>query len=442
MIRRLVFVFFFTGSGHLFSVFVLKWMARVAAQDQMATIGEFESLTQLILGLVGLGMQSAAIRNIALQEDWKEELAKAQTARLTLGTILISVSFFSLSNPIYLAFLMAPLLAASADYALYARGAAIAGAFIAFVRVVLPLLTATIAVYLWPEKIFETYALATVATYLLTNLAIASVLKVKVFYKLSFQSLKLYLQTIPLGIVNLGFYFMGLGLLLITPYFFNDRELVISFLALKFYAIFKGVIRVVQQAFVADLLDDEVGMNVDRIGIMIGLAMVGSALIYPDTFISLFFGKQYISFSTYFIIISVAALSFSLFNSLSTRLVLERKDKPFMWISIISVGMSMLTLIFLLKSKIRMEAVPISLLVGEICYSVLQVILFLKLRAVLDRFYILFTSSLTLAIPVLVRLFFGQSIYTYITGFAMMGLVLWFFFHKNLKLQVNSKSMA
>src|ERR1041385_8166725 len=93
-----------------------------------------------MIGLIGFGMQSDAIRNISLNENWKERLAQAQQARFTLALFLVALSLLSFSKTVYLIFLIAPLLASSSDYALYGRGFPVTGATVALVRVVAPLL--------------------------------------------------------------------------------------------------------------------------------------------------------------------------------------------------------------------------------------------------------------------------------------------------------------
>jgi len=434
MIKKLVIVFLFTGSAYLLSVFVLKWMAQAARPEQVAAIGEFESLLQLVIGLVGFGMQSAAIRNIALNDNWQEKLNEAQTARLTFGIFLAGAAILAFLKNSYWGFVLAPLVAASADYALYARGLAIAGAGVAFVRVALPLLAGLLAVFFCPRWLYEVYIAATLAAYFITNSLISFFLKSKIFFKPSLSSLRLYLTTLPLGILNLTFYFMGLGILLIAPLFFDDQGLVISFLALKFYAIYKGVIRVIQQAFVNQMLSEKVCLNVDRLGMMISLALLGSVLVFPHTFIALFFGSQYAGYSAYFLWLALAAVSFSIFNSFSTRLILEHKEILFMKISVASLCVTVIGLVAFSHSDFSTESIPLSLFLGETAMAVSFVFWFLDAPAIGKRITFFLLSSISLIIPFSIGYFWGETPYTYFISFVLMGIVLLLFTYKNFSL--------
>ncbi|MBS1982319.1 MAG: hypothetical protein OJF59_001334 [Cytophagales bacterium] len=434
MLKRLTLIFALTGSGYVLSVLVLKWMAQKALPGQMAAIGEFESFLQLVIGLVGFGMQSAAIRSIALHENWKEKLEEAQTARITFGILLAAAAVLGCIKNLYLFFLLAPLVAASADYALYARGAAIEGAMVAFVRVALPLVASAGAVFFWPDQLWSVYVAATVVVYFITNYLISFFLGSKIFYKPSLSSLQVYVKTIPLGILNLSFYFMGLGILLIAPVFFDDQELVISFLALKFYTIYKGVLRVIHQAFVNQMLNDKICLSVDQLGMMIGLGLLGSVLIFPNVFISLFFGSQYAANSTYFLWMVLAAVSFSVFNSLYTRLVLEHKEISFMKITLVTSGLTAASLVVLAYSGGSVNSIPISLFIGETALAISFAVGFMNFKTVVFRLQFFFYCSLSLVLPVLAKFFFGENHYTYFISFALMGVTLLAFTYKKFSL--------
>lgn len=440
MIQRIAILFAITGAGHGFSIIALKFMARRSEVDQMAGIASVESLIQLMVGLIGFGMQADAIRAISLNANWEEKLQQAQTARITLSIILMALSFLAFSDNLYLCFLISPLLASSADYALYARGFSITGAGVAFARVVIPLLITIVSVMYWPHYVLVTYAAATIVTYMMTNVFISLFLKIPVLHIPSFNSLKLYVKTIPLGVITLCLYFFGLGILLLAQLFFSEEELVVSFLALKFYLVYKGAIRVVHQAFVNRMIEEKVCLSIDQISILLGLAILGSILIFPETFITLFFGGQFTGDRLFFTLLGASALVFSIFYSTATRVVLEKKDVAFMKIAMASVVLSVIVLIIAIQFSRQVEVIAFSLLAGETFFCCALALSFFNGQAVWNRISYLLACSLALVLPLACRIIFGESLSTYFISFAIMGAGLLAFSYKNFTLPVKSSN--
>jgi hypothetical protein len=92
MIKRIAILFLITGTGYGFSIFALKFLAKYGDLGQVASIAEIESLIQFMIGLIGFGMQTEAIRNISFSADWKKELQEAQTARITASLLILLLS--------------------------------------------------------------------------------------------------------------------------------------------------------------------------------------------------------------------------------------------------------------------------------------------------------------------------------------------------------------
>lgn len=424
MIKKIALLFIITGAGHGFSILALKFIAERGSATQLADIGEVESLIQFMIGLIGFGMQTDAIRNIALDQDWKQKLKSSQTARITLSIVLMLLSFFSYSNEMYLCFIVAPLLASNCDYALYARGFSITGAIVAFSRVFVPLLLGILFVYYWPQYILLSYLTSTIAIYLITNIFISFYLRIPVVNAPSISSLKLYWQAFPLGIITLCYFFFGLGLQLFAQLFFTKEELVLSFLGLKFYLIYRGALRVILQAFVSRMTDVAVCLSIDQISIILGLSFVGSVAIFPDTFISFFFGIQYKEQQSFFIFLALSALVFSICVSLWASALLERKDVIFMKIAIAAVCVSIVLLIVMNQFSKKIEVITISLLAGEIFFTLALSLAFFNWSAIWSRISFLLVCSLALGIPSAARIIFNESLVTYLISFGVMGVLI------------------
>jgi hypothetical protein len=439
MIRRIIVLFAITGSGHLFSILALKFMAQRGQTSQVADIGEVESLIQLMIGLIGFGMQSDAIRNITIsQEHWKDKFREAQTARITLSLLLIALISLSFVNPVYLCFIMAPFFAASGDYALYAKGFPITGTFVAFSRAIFPLLMSVVSINIWPNHVFEVYVGATLICYAATNAFISFFLKTNYFYSPSITSLRLYLKTLPLGIITLCFYFFGLGILLLAQFFFAGEELVISFLALKFYVIFKGAIRVIHQAFLNKMTHLKVCLSIDQISIMLSLIFLGSTLIYPDIFISTFFGAQFLPDHLFFACIALSALVFSIMGSASTRTILEGMDLKYMKTAVASVVISISFFGVIYQISDNVLSIAVSLLAGELAFTILSGIYFFRPKDVWLRISFVVLCSLVLVLPLLVKVLFGETLLTYIIGFGLMGLLMLLVTYRRINLSMSN----
>jgi hypothetical protein len=438
MIKRITLLFAITGLGHAFSIIVFKLMVQYGQVDQMAGIAEVESMIQLMIGLIGFGLQTDAIRHISLNKNWKEKLQQAQTARLTLSILLMVLAVFYFSKPIYLCFLLAPMLATSNDYALYARGFSVVGAIIAFIRVLVPLLFGIFTVFYFPQYLLILYVASIVSIYFATNIFISLFLKTPLFYIPSFSSLTLYIKTLPLGVITICLYYFGLGILLVAQFFFNEGQLVVSFLALKFYLVYKGAIRVIQQAFVQRMLDERICLSIDQISILLGIFVFGSIAIFPETIISLLFGEQFKTNHFFFLLMSLSALIFSIFYSSATSSILENKDIKFMKIAIGAVMTSMTLFLVAAQFSKEVSVLMISLLVGEAFFCCSLALSFFKLKEVWDRISYLILCFFALGLPLFAKFYFHDNLLTYFISFGLMGIILLGFSYKKFSLPANN----
>ena len=432
MIKRIAILFAITGAGYGFSVLVLKYLAKYGQVAQVAGIAEVDSLIQFLIGLIGFGMQTDAIRSISFADDWKDQLAKAQQARITLSCLLMPVALLSFHNQYFIYFLLAPVIAFSSDYALYARGFPLVGSWVAFLRVAAPLLSTLLAALFFPNHVLVTYCIATALVYILTNAIIAWHLKTPFYYLPNLGSLKLYLNTLPLGVINLCFYFFGLGLLLVAQFFFDERELIISFVALKFYLIYKGAIRVIQQAFVNRMKEEAVCLSIDRISIMMSVLFVGSIAIFPTTFIGIFFGDQFNNEYLFFVFLGCSAVSFSVWSSVNTRALLERQDQTFMKIALSAVIITLIVFFVMIQFTHTSKIITLSLFVGETFFAVALAIRFLTLNQIVLRLQFLLVCVMGLALPWVAKMWKSDQVFIYLTSFGLLGILMLILLRKKL----------
>jgi len=78
MLKRIFIIGLFTGAGQLYSIFVLKLISNIDSPGLSNEIAQLDSLFFFILNLIAFGLQSAAIRDIALAKEWKQEYRRIQ----------------------------------------------------------------------------------------------------------------------------------------------------------------------------------------------------------------------------------------------------------------------------------------------------------------------------------------------------------------------------
>lgn len=434
MLKRIAIVAFFTGSGQLLSVFVLKFISQYAEVEQLKSIAEIDSLVFFIMNVIALGLQSAAMRNLAQVSNWRQDYHDTQSARTTLGLLLMAAALLSFINQYYLVFLIAPIFALNGDYALYGRGYPVAGSVVAFVRLAVPFSAVLAAAFYYPESLGWVYVISLTVVYLITNAYISYFLKTAYFFRPSFKNLHLYIYSLPLGIVAVSLYFLGLGLILIAPYFFVPAVVAVAFLGLKLYVIFKGVLRIIHQAFIKEMMEYEVCFRVDQLCSLIGLTFASFTLCFPASFIRLFFGEKYIADKTYFMLLAVAGLIYSLFSSLTTRAMLEKKDRPYAVITAAAAILTIVLTIFFSYTRPGTTGIGLSLLIGETVFAAGMLWLMHRPVMLKERLLFLAKNLPLVLIPLGTSYFFGDSLNAFIIAGVLFGAVMVLWYHNKFSL--------
>jgi len=441
MLKRIFTIALITGAGQLFIVFILKYISQHSSLEQVKAIGQMDSLVLLIMNIIALGLQPAAMRNLATTREWKLEYNNTQSARLGLSVVIAVFALLALTDQYYLVFLIAPLLALSGDYALYGRGYPVIGSLIAFFRSAIPFLLVFIWVKTEQNGLPWIYFSGLIIAYLITDLAIALFLKVPVFPAFKLNDLVLYFKTLALGMVSLSLYFIGLGVILIASYFYSTAVIATAFVGLKFYVIYKGVLRILHQAFIKDMINESICLKIDQLSAIAGVIFFGSLLIFPKAFIGFVFGTQYIDQQLFFILLGIAGLLYSLFLSMATRSMLLKKDNIYMKVSVLAASLTILSSTVLSFFWNNSSSIAISILIGEVFWMIGLI----KIAGSFDdiKKRSLFTSQnlLLLFIPFGFRYLKGDLLFYYFIGFGIFSLLLLFLHYnkfRNLPIQQNS----
>lgn len=399
MIKKIFTIAIFTGAGQLFIIFSLKYISQHSSPEQVKAIGQIDSLVLFMINLIALGLQPAAMRNIALTDEWKNELNQTQSARLVLSLMIAALGFLAFIDLHYLAFLMAPLLALSGEYALYGKGFPVTGSIIAFARSVIPFFLVIIFIQADPGWASWIYLAGLALAYIITNLVIISFLRIAIFSSVKISDLKLYICTLSLGFVSLGLYFIGIGVLLVAQYFFTSPLIATAFVGLKFYIIFKGVLRIIHQAFFKYMVRDEICLKVDQLSSLLGMGYLLFIICFPDTFITIFFGSGYLADKNYFIQLAAAALVYSLFSSFTTRAMLDKKDYHYAVITISAALFTLLLCMILSFVWQSSQAIGLSIVTGEVSFAAGMLWLMKRKELWRERISFLLVNTPFLIIP-------------------------------------------
>ena len=435
MLKRLVLVALFTGSAQVTTLIALKFLAGSMDASRLSALGEIDSLLNLIINLIALGLLMSSVRDIALSEDWRGEMAKAQTARLTLALCLIPAAIWSWKNPDYRIFVFAPVIALNADYALYGRAYPVVAAIIAFSRVLLPYVAVLIAVNHHSTHAVDIFLLSSVLVYFGSGIFIARFFGQPYLRRPSWKSLHLYWKSLDLGVVSLSYYFIGLGLIPISVYFYNDRTVAAAYVGCKVYMIFKGVLRIISQSFIKEMISSKVQLQVDRLTGFAGFLFLAAVLLYPATFMRLFLSKALEFDKNMLIILAAAGLVSAVLVSYINRAILEKKDRSYSIItgiaSVAAIGFCIILSFFLPSAA----SVFIAIFVGELLSVIGLIRLFGGREELLLRAKIWVKYILLALLPFGARMYLGDSYLGFIAGMGLMGVVFVGIFYKRLRLQ-------
>ena len=424
MIKRLLIIGVITGIGHVVTLLSLKFISKFVDEPTLAYIGELDSLSLLIISVVAFGLQLSATRNIATAENWEYELNKTQSARITLALILMALGvtgYYSTKN--YL-FLIAPVIALNADYALYGIGKPVAGAFIALMRVMIPSLSLVLASIFFEKQIIEIFVVSLITTYLMAGILVSKYLKVSYFVKPSVKSLNMYISNFNIGIASFSMFFIGIGLINVLSYFNDNRIIAVAYIALKFYMVFKGVRRIIVQAFFKELKDEWVALKVDSFAMIAGVIFLNTLVFYPKVIIPLLFDQKYTVYTYTFVILGLAGFISSFTTSSGTRLLLNKKDNDYSRNLIVAAGITISSgILFSFFNEQHPFYISLAILIGEISLSLLNI------RSLNERLFVLERTKFMPPLILITILFFGstcifgQELYSYIISLILVSFV-------------------
>lgn len=441
MIKRLLLIAVTLGLGQIFIILSLKSISHSLSEKSFSLFGQAESYFQFLIIVIAAGILSDAIRKIALSQDWKTEYLKYQSARFYFSLILLPLFFLLFLNRPFAIFFIAPIIGLSGEYAFYGVGRPVAGAIIALIRIILPYGITVIITQWFPQYYLEAFLIVLFITYFLTGLLIARILKTQYIVKPSFNNFRLYFSSLNLGLVNISIYIQGLGLMILIPLLFpgNFEVISIAFIGLKFYTIFKGIIRTIHQALVREMIKLEECLTVDKLSMMLAFVFLASILLFPNTTVTLLFGDKFLNATFFFQMLAFTCVLFAFCFSLGTNAILQNFDKKLVLICAVSAISCIITLLILAMVLSQLNAISIALLTGEAVLSFGLLFLYSGNNVLKQRVLFLFQNTLFLIVPLLLKnILLSDSVNGLIIGLSCYSIIL---FLLNLK-QFNSVKLT
>lgn len=424
MLKRILIIGFFTGIAQIVSLFVIKILPNYFSSSEIASIAQIDSLIFFLINLIALGLQPSAMRNIAITENWLPHYHRAQSARVAFSFILFGVGLLAFFKWEYSTFFLAPLFALSGDYALYAVGKSTKAALFASIRLAVPYIILIAAAFFYTNQAAYIFMAGWIVVYFVTNKLIAQNLKVNSSIKFDWKDLKIYVQSLPLGFVSLSFYFLGTGIILVTAFFYPAVVQAVAFSGLKMYVIFKGILRIIHQAFFKEMILDEWCLRVDQLSMLIALTYAGSYLLFPKSFIILFFGSQYLDQQGFFLLLALASIVYCFILSSATRSLLDKMDRKYSMVCTVAAVCAIISTIILSYFSQNATSIGVSVLIGEtiLCLGLLKISNIKNLFKSRIKYFV--SNLIWLIIPLMVRILFQDSLEFFIVDLIVFGLVL------------------
>ncbi|HYC27966.1 MAG TPA: hypothetical protein VEB42_04105, partial [Chitinophagaceae bacterium] len=269
--------------------------------------------------------------------------------------------------------------------------------------------------------------------YIVTNAYISYFLNIPQFFKPSFRKLHLYISSLPLGIVAVSLYFLGLGLVLIVPYMYPPEVVTVAFIGLKFYVIYKGVLRILHQAFLKEMQSEAICLRVDQLSIIAGTILLGSLLVFPGSFITFFFGKKYLADAAFFLVLGIDAFIYSVFLSFATRALFLKADKKYTVITAIAATATIISVIILSRFTHTATSIAVSLGIGELIWAIGLIDLSGSKKQVRDRLVFIAGLLPLLLVPLAFRYWLNDHLIYYFISFGMMAIVILLLHYRKFK---------
>jgi len=335
-LKRFSLVVLLTGAGHLISL-IFYPVANGYVQDyDLVKIAEFESLSLILLSILGFGINATATRDVAISKDYKAIISSVQSARLTLAVILFIAAFiyglvFQFTLPVYIV-LMSPIFSLNYDFILYGVGKPTLASIVSFFRLSLPMLLCFFVMFFY-QLDYSLFVIINVLFVFVSSYLVSNFLKTDIFFPLRFDFYTAYYSALLVGVAGVVISIYRFGYLSFFIGRLSDSDIITLAFFSKFCLVVVAARRIVLQFFYTKIATDTKSFRIDIILFAGALFLLFALFLFGD------FLHSYVPSGDGSINI-ITACGLALFLILSTgtsdsKILLWRKDYHFFIIQVL-----------------------------------------------------------------------------------------------------------
>jgi len=413
MLKRVFWVAIYTGSAQILSLLAVNVVLRNLGEETSGYMGIVDSYVLIMATIISFGIQLSVNRNVAKTKGWRSNYQLAQSSRITLGLVLLAFGIVSLLykwEVSKLILIFAPLVALNGDYALYGKGQPITAARLSLIRVALPNLAIIISSYWLAELSIYFYIIFAAIGLLNSGLWAARINHTNYIYPPRKSFYKFYSKYAKVGIFQLSYALMVTGILAFAKNFYTIAAIGLIYGILKYFEVFKGILRIIVQAFFRELKHDGVNLKIDKAAILIGMGALIPTVLYPQTTLLLLYDDKYQNIELMLPIFGVAMLISSIKASADMKLLMLKKDNVNLYIYLLAIIITYSTTIMVSYTEWYYFGVAIGIAIGELVLLIGLGYHLNKFNFFVNRGRFIIKLVPVLVVSYLLKLYFGESI--------------------------------
>ena len=225
---------------------------------------------------------------------------------------------------------------------------------------------------------------------------------------------------------------MVTGILALSKGFYSVAVLGLVYGILKYFEVFKGVLRIIVQAFFRELKNEGTNLRVDKAGILIGGAILIPTLFYRDVTLSFLYNDAYDGIEQIFSLFGLAMFFASFKASADMQILMQKKDNVNLYSYLIALASTIGITIYFSTSQYPVFGIPAGLLVGEFILLCLLGYHLGKWNFFKERLIFFFKLTPIILLAFGIRLLIGESTLALFTSLGLYGVLSFFFYRKLL----------
>jgi O-antigen/teichoic acid export membrane protein len=435
MLKRVFWVASYTGSAQILSLLAVNVVLRNLGEESSGYMGIVDSYILIMATIISFGIQLSVNRNVAKTKGWRSNYQLAQSSRITLGVILLTFGIVSLLykwEVSKLVLLFAPLVALNGDYTLYGKGQPITAARLSLIRVALPNLAVIFSSYWLGDLSIYFYIIFAAIGLLNSGIWAAKINQTDYIHSPSKSFYKFYAKYGKVGVFQLSYALMITGILAFAKNFYTIASIGLIYGILKYFEVFKGVIRIIVQAFFRELKHEGINLKVDKAAILLGMGVAIPTIIYPETTLTLLYGQTYIGIEMMLPLFGMAMVIASVKASADMKLLMLKKDNINLYSYLIAILVTYTATVLISYTQWAPFGVAVGIVMGELVLLVGLGYNLNKITFFSDRGYFIMKLLPILILSYMFKLFFGESLLLLIASVGIFGSWAFIFYRKLL----------